>query len=160
MSHPHAELLDRFYTAFQQGDAETMAACYHPQVTFKDPVFELRGHHAGNMWRMLVGSGSGSLEIFYRNVQADEQSGRVQWEAKYPFSRAKRQVHNKIQAEFAFREGLIVRHTDRFNLWKWSRMALGPMGLVLGWTPYLQNKIRAQALKQLGRFEESLPQPE
>ncbi|MGE8487312.1 MAG: DUF4440 domain-containing protein, partial [Paraburkholderia nemoris] len=28
MSHPNTELIARFYTAFQQHDAETMAACY------------------------------------------------------------------------------------------------------------------------------------
>ena len=37
--HANAELLNRFYSAFQRGDAETMAACYHADARFSDPVF-------------------------------------------------------------------------------------------------------------------------
>ena len=37
--HPHAEVIEQFYHAFQQRDAEGMIACYHPNVTFADPVF-------------------------------------------------------------------------------------------------------------------------
>jgi hypothetical protein len=64
-------------------------------------------------------------------------------------------VHNKIDAEFAFRDGLIVDHTDTFNFWKWTRMALGPMGFLMGWTSMVQNKVRSQAMGQLRKFEEA-----
>jgi len=44
---PHAALVQRFYAAFDARDAEAMAACYHPDVVFSDPVFgELRGERA------------------------------------------------------------------------------------------------------------------
>ncbi len=32
-------VLQRFYQALQRGDGEAMAACYHPQARFHDPVF-------------------------------------------------------------------------------------------------------------------------
>jgi ketosteroid isomerase-like protein len=155
MSHPNEALITRFYTAFQNGDSEAMAACYHPDIEFKDPVFELKGVHAGNMWRMLVGRGGGGLEITFRDVKANNLTGRAHWEARYPFSKSGRTVHNKIDAEFAFRDGLIVDHTDTFNFWKWTRMALGPMGFLMGWTSMVQNKVRSQAMGQLRKFEEA-----
>ena len=44
--------------------------------------------------------------------------------------------------------GKIVRHIDRFDFWRWSRMALGPAGLLLGWTPLLHKKVQAKARAQ------------
>jgi ketosteroid isomerase-like protein len=42
--HPNEALIRRFYTAFGARDAGAMAACYHPDVLFCDPVFgELEG---------------------------------------------------------------------------------------------------------------------
>ena len=55
MSQAHHALITRFYQAFQQLDAETMAQCYTEDVLFSDPVFgELRGQDARDMWRMLT----------------------------------------------------------------------------------------------------------
>ena len=62
-------------------------------------------------------------------------------------------VLNRIDARFVFDEkGLIVRHRDTFDFWAWSRQALGMPGLLLGWTPMLQHKVRAQAAANLARF--------
>jgi hypothetical protein len=61
-------------------------------------------------------------------------------------------VVNRIDAEFVFRDGLIVRHTDTFNFWAWARQALGPAGLLLGWTPMLQKKVRDTARAGLAKY--------
>jgi hypothetical protein len=61
-------------------------------------------------------------------------------------------VHNIIDATFTFRDGKIVRHVDRFDLWRWAGMALGVTGKLLGWTPIVQGKIRAQAAQGLDAF--------
>ncbi|MDB5894551.1 MAG: snoaL-like protein, partial [Rhodoferax sp.] len=34
----------------------------------------------------------------------------------------------------------------------WSRQALGAPGMLLGWTPMLRNKVRAQAAANLRKF--------
>ena len=44
---------------------------------------------------------------------------------------------------------------DSFDLWRWSRQALGTKGLLLGWTPLVRNAVRAQALKGLRAFQAS-----
>src|SRR6266851_2911100 len=48
-------------------------------------------------------------------------------------------------AEFHFADALIVRHVDRFSLWRWAAMALGAKGALLGWVPSVRGAIRAQA---------------
>ena len=156
----HEELINAFYSAFQKKDAEAMVACYHPDITFSDPVFqELKGVHAGNMWRMLSSRGS-DLAVEYRDVRADDAKGSAHWEARYTFTTGStgstgRKVHNIIDAEFTFADGKIIRHTDRFSLSAWAGQALGLPGKLLGGTSFMQKKIRSMAQGRLAEFERS-----
>ena len=148
-------LIEEFYQAFDQLNAEAMVACYHPEVCFEDPAFGiLKGNRAGNMWRMLCESQKGkefSVSVF--DIEADEQRGKARWEAHYNFSRTGRKVHNIIYAEFRFQEGKIIDHRDRFDLYRWSKQALGTSGLLLGWTPYFRKKLQGQTNHLLDKFE-------
>ena len=152
--HPNAALIHRFYEAFQQHDGEAMARCYASDVHFSDPVFTgLSGARAGDMWRMLTARAA-DLELRFDGVEADDAAGSAHWVASYTFSASRRHVVNDIQASFTFRDGLILTHTDRFDLWKWTRQALGVPGVLLGWTPFLQDKVRRQAADGLSRYIE------
>lgn len=153
MSLSNQQLIRQFYESFQIGDAEKMIDCYHPEVIFEDPAFgQLNAAEATNMWRMLIERGKGDIDIIFSDVQADEKKGSVHWEAKYPFSKTGRRVHNKIDAMFAFKDGKIIKHTDKFDLWKWSSMALGLPGKMLGWSPFMKNKIRQQSRGLLEKY--------
>lgn len=145
-------LIEKFYSAFQQKDFRAMQQCYHDDVLFSDPVFPLlRGKQAKAMWHMLV-SGGKDLGLIYSQVQAGDKDGSCHWEATYTFSVTGRKVRNIIDAQFEFKDGKIIRHADQFNLWKWSRMALGPSGTFLGWSPLVKNKIRRLAAGNLQKF--------
>lgn len=153
-THPNAQLLETFYTAFARRDGEAMAACYAPDVQFADPVFpDLRGARAGNMWRMLTERTNADFKLTYRDIKADDRTGSAHWEAIYEFSATGRRVHNVIDATFEFRDGKIVRHTDRFDLWKWAGMALGLKGKLLGWAPPVRGAIRKLARRGLDAYE-------
>lgn len=148
----NTETITKFYKAFQNGNSEEMISCYHDEIVFEDPVFrQLKGNEAKDMWRMLL-SRAKDLQIEFSNVNADSSEGSANWEAIYTFTKTGRKVHNKIRAHFQFRDGKIIRHTDYFNFWKWSRMALGSVGLLLGFTPLLRNKVSNQSLKLLQSF--------
>jgi ketosteroid isomerase-like protein len=149
--HPHAALIERFYASFAKRDWAGMAACYHSDVHFSDEAFDLHGADAGMMWRMLLTNGK-DLTLEYSGIEADDRTGRAHWDARYTFSATGRKVLNRIDASFEFRDGLIVRHVDRFDFWTWSRQALGAPGLLLGWTPFLKNKVRATAAGNLKRY--------
>ena len=144
--------IEYFYTAFANGDAERMASCYHNDIEFYDPAFgNLKGDEAKNMWRMLL-SRNKDIKISHSNVHANETTGSANWEAQYIFTPTGRHVINKIAAQFEFRDGKIIKHSDDFDMWKWTRQALGWKGLLLGWTPFIQKKIRHQAKKSLQSF--------
>jgi len=146
------QVIERFYTAFDQGDGDTMAACYAPEVRFSDPVFpDLRGPRAGMMWRMLTDT-PGDLRIELLEHEADESKGSAHWVARYTFTDTGRPVVNDIQATFRFRDGLIVEHHDEFDFHRWARQALGPAGLLLGWTPVMRSAVRRKAAAKLDEF--------
>ncbi|MDQ3179533.1 MAG: nuclear transport factor 2 family protein [Acidobacteriota bacterium] len=150
--NPNEKLIENFYTSFQKLDAEAMTACYHPDIHFSDPVFpNLSKSEVGEMWRMLC-SQAKNFEVTFADVQANERTGKANWEAHYDFSATGRRVHNKIAAEFEFQDGKIIKHTDTFDIWKWSSQALGPVGFLLGWTPLLRKKVQKQAAERLARF--------
>ena len=143
------QLVVDFYSSFARRDAEGMVACYHPNVVFTDPVFQqLNAAQAGSMWRMLVGR-STDITVVFSNVKADATTGSAHWDATYTFSRTGRKVTNRIDAAFVFQDAKIIKHTDSFDFWKWSRQALGTSGLLLGWSPMLQSRVRAYARASL-----------
>ncbi len=156
--------IERLYAAFAKLDGATMQGCYAATARFEDEVFSLQGpREIGGMWRMLTeatkAKGLAHWKLDVSGISADSANrstggtGRAHWEAHYLFSATGRQVLNRIDAEFEFDSaGLINRHRDRFDFWLWARQALGTPGLLLGWTPFLRNKVRAQAAGNLKRF--------
>jgi hypothetical protein len=153
--HPHEQLIEIFYTSFQRLDAEAMVRCYHPDIRFSDPVFPvLSKAEAGAMWTMLC-SQAKDFDLTFADIEANDLEGKAHWEARYTFSATGRRIHNKIEAKFEFRDGKIINHTDTFDFWKWSSMALGPVGVLLGWTPLLRKKVQKQARERLARFMKS-----
>ena len=152
MTDGHRLLIERFYQAFDEGDGDAMAACYAPHVQFSDPVFtDLRGSRAGAMWRMLT-EGPGDLRVQLLEHDADDKKGSAHWRAHYTFTETGRPVVNDIHASFRFEDGLIAEHHDEFSFHRWARQALGPVGLLLGWTPIVRGAVRRKAAARLEEF--------
>jgi ketosteroid isomerase-like protein len=148
------QLIERFYDAFSRRDGQAMAGCYTPDAHFRDPAFgDLEGDQPGAMWRMLTGRAE-DLTVKLLEHSADDQSGSARWVADYTFRTGNR-VHNDVRASFRFRDGLIADHRDEFSFFGWSRQALGPIGLALGWTPLLQARVRREARAGLAEFRAS-----
>ena len=148
----NADLIQRFYGAFADRDGERMSVCYAPDVSFSDPVFpDLHGEEAGAMWRMLTGRAN-DLRIELLEHQASGEGGSARWRAHYTFTQTGRPVVNEVRASFRFADGLITEHRDEFDFHRWARQALGPAGLILGWTPLLRSSVRRRARAGLDEF--------
>jgi hypothetical protein len=153
------QTIERFYRAFAQLDDATMAACYAPEAQFDDEVFSLRGQaEVAGMWGMLCDTTRAKALADWKLVASDITERSAHWEAHYRFSATGRLVLNRIDAKFSFTpQGLILGHRDRFDFWAWSRQALGAPGLLLGWSPLLRGKVRAQAAANLRRYLAARP---
>jgi hypothetical protein len=148
------KVIHRFYTDFQALNYRGMQEAYHDDAEFSDPVFgKLTSQEVKAMWQMLL-TRSKDLKVSFSDVQASDAGGKCHWEAWYTFSKTGRSVHNIIDAQFEFKDGKIYRHHDVFSLWRWSRQALGISGLLMGWTPWVQHKVRESARKSLVAFSE------
>jgi ketosteroid isomerase-like protein len=152
VANANDELIERFYGAFAQRDGAAMAACYAPDVHFSDPVFtDLHGPEAGAMWRMLTERGT-DLRVELLEHSAEGDGGSAHWRAHYTFTETGRSVVNDVRATLRFGDGLIADHVDDFDFHRWSRQALGPSGLLLGWTPLLRSAVRRKARAGLEAF--------
>ena len=141
------DVVARLYEAFAQRDGETMASLYAPDARFRDPVFgELTGVEAGEMWKMLTDRAE-DLEIDL----VDHTETSAHWIARYTFTQTGRKVVNDVHATFVVADDLIRDHVDDFSFWAWSRQALGPTGLALGWTPLIRAKVSRTARAGLDR---------
>lgn len=149
----NTELITSFYQSFAKGDAEGMVACYHDNIQFQDPAFDvLKNEDAKNMWRMLISRSKGNIHITFNNIKASETTGSANWVAEYTFSANGRKVINVISAHFEFKDGKIIKHTDSFDIYKWSKQALGMKGYLLGWTSFMQKKIQQQSNSLLKKY--------
>jgi ketosteroid isomerase-like protein len=146
-------IIQRFYTAFQKLDYATMQDCYSQDAIFNDPVFGiLQGDELRAMWEMLCKNAK-DFSLQFSNIQLlDEEYATCNWVAQYTFSKTGRKVVNNIKAHMRIQDGKITEHTDQFDLWKWSKQALGLSGVLLGWSGFIQNKVRSTARKNLERF--------
>ena len=145
-------LIHSLYDALDRHDGDAMAACYSPTARFRDPAFgELSGAEAGDMWRMLTERAE-DLSVELAEHEATGDTGSARWIARYTFTDTGRKVTNDVRARFRFADGLIVDHVDQFSFFAWSRQALGPIGLALGWTPILPVLTRRRARSRLDAF--------
>lgn len=147
------ELITEFYTAFANGDTQKMKACYADNIQFEDPAFGvLKGEKAGYMWEMLVKRSKGDLDVKFSDIIVNGNQGSAKWVATYIYSDTKRKVVNHISAKFEFEDGKIIKHTDDFDLWKWTKQALGFLGYLLGWSSFMKNKIQSQTTMLLSNY--------
>ena len=151
------DLISKFYAAFNDVDADTMISCYHEDIIFEDPGFGvLHGERAKAMWQMLCASQKKgeNFKIVASNIKANDANGSAHWEAYYNFSKTGRKVHNKIDAQFEFKDGLIINHKDDFNLHKWASQAMGIKGMLFGGMAFFKTKLHKQTSYLLDKYIE------
>ena len=142
----NAALINRFYEAFARQRRRGDGRLLHARRPLPDPVFTRpHGDEVGAMWRMLCGRGNGPrgrpLGRQGRRRRPARPTGRPTTRSRH----RPRRSTTSIDASFRFENGLIADHRDSFDLYAWARQALGPVGVLLGWAPPIQSKIRAQA---------------
>jgi ketosteroid isomerase-like protein len=146
------QIIETFYTAFQNRDYKTMQSLYADDAIFNDPAFtNLSAAQVKAMWEMLITRGK-DLQLIFNNVEANDTTGSANWIAHYTFSVTGNKVVNNIQAQFVFENGKIKRHTDNFNFYRWSSQALGWKGKLFGGFSFFRKKVQQTAMANLHKF--------
>ena len=147
-------LIEKFYKAFAKLDYAAMQNCYNEDPVFSDPVFGvLEGDAVKAMWEMLC-TNAKDFTLQFSSIECDGEYGTCKWTALYTFSKTGKKVINNVKAHMRIQNEKITEHTDEFDIYKWSRQALGLPGILLGWSGYLKNKIRYDARIKLEKFME------
>lgn len=130
-----------------------MTAFYHKDVVFYDPAFgHIRGNRVLAKWFMFIENCGDDLNISFSDLQANDHNASAKWTATYYYGPEKRKVVNQGVGTFYIQNGKILQHTDHFDLWSWSRQALGFKGYLLGWTKSMKLKIQQESSKRLSRY--------
>jgi ketosteroid isomerase-like protein len=146
------QIAETFYSAFSRRDAETMNSCYTEDIHFSDPIFPSLGPaETKALWRMLCTSAK-DFSLTYSVRETDADFIRVDWIAGYTFVATGRRVENHVCAQLRVRDGKIFEHKDEFSFPRWSRQALGPIAIVLGYFPFFKKKVQSSAQKNLEKF--------
>ena|ERR1044071_9840245 len=150
------QIIERFYTAFQQLDYKTMNDCYSEDIIFSDPVFlTLKGDFVRGMWEMLCKNAK-DFSLSFSNIQLlDEEYATCNWTATYTFSATGKRVVNNIKAFMRLKDGKIIEHSDAFRLSTWIGQALGWKGKLLGWSGFMKRAVQNKAKANLLRFMEN-----
>jgi hypothetical protein len=134
--HPNALTIQRLFTALDQHDHATMAACYAEDATFRDIAFDLRGRkQIASMWHMICET---DIRTTCQVLHADDQRGHARVTDVYTFGAARdrpgRPVTNVIDSRFVFRaDAFIAEQRDECDARAWARAAFGgPVGFFAG----------------------------
>ena len=147
------QLINHFYQSFKNRDYKGMQECYHDDAVFNDEAFtNLNSKQVKAMWEMFCSNPANEMQVNYKNIQAQGDKVTAEWDAKYLFTLTGRRVHNHIQAEFEFKDGKILRHTDRFDFPKWAKQVFGLKGLLIAYFPPFTNAFKGKVQKTLDRF--------
>ena len=149
-------IIEKFYTAFQQLDYKTMQDCCSNEIIFSDPIFLLlKGDEVRCMWEMLC-KNARDFSLTYSDIELiDEEYATCNWTARYTFSKTGNKVVNNIKAFMRLKDGKIIEHSDGFRLSTWAAQALGWKGVMFGWTGFMKRGIQKNARRNLAYFMQS-----
>ena len=139
------EIIDKFYSAFQNLDSKTMNSFLAEDVIFEDPAFgKLKGDEVKYMWQFLCENAK-DFKMEFSKITETRQGGTAHWEAYYTFSQTRNQVHNIIEANFEIKNGLIIKHTDDFDIKIWIKQAMGSTLVLIGGSFLVKNVVRKKS---------------
>ena len=147
------QVIEKFYTAFQNLDYQTMNSCYSDDIVFSDPVFMLlKEDDVKAMWEMLCKNAK-EFSLTFSDIELlDDEYATCKWVATYTFSKTGNRVMNNIKAFMKFKDGKIIEHSDAFRLSTWIGQALGWKGVLFGWTGFMKRAVQKNARKNLEKF--------
>jgi SnoaL-like domain len=147
----------KFYADLEQGRAEACIEQLSAEATFEDPIFgKVAAGEVPSLIRFLCANPSPGRRFEVHEVQIhDHERATLRWTAHYIFPTTGRAVANQIETPMSFRDNRIASYADRFDLWRWMGMALGPVGVLFGWTPILQEKVRSTVHSRFVKFKQS-----
>jgi limonene-1,2-epoxide hydrolase len=142
------EIVKEFYKALDSGDYRTVNEFYHKNAHYKDEIFDFKGLEIHALWYTATLPDM-ELSAELESIREEEDAIYTEWVMSYTLDIIKRRIRLKEKGKFTFQEGKIIEHTDKYDFWTWCIQAFGIIGRALGWSNWLQNRVRSQAKKSV-----------
>jgi ketosteroid isomerase-like protein len=124
-----ALIAQHYFACLATRDLPGMLAHCHPNIVYQNRFVELNGKQVVALWR-TVWRELPDLRVICRD--SDIRGSIVYWQVTYTYPPTGRRVELQISAALTFADGLIIRHSDRFNAHNWARQAYGVIGQAFG----------------------------
>lgn len=147
------QVVEKFYEAFSRRNAAIMNSCYAEDIVYSNPVYGLlQGQEVHCMWELFCKEVHHFSLTFGTITEIDEEYITCNWTAKYNDIVTGRQIIKKAKAFMRINKGIIVEHSDAFNINTWMTQHFGWKGYLFGWTYYMKRSVFKKARKRLKTY--------
>ncbi len=124
--HPIRSLLMNFRDVLVSSNLEALLDCYHVDIHFINPLFDLHGQDVHALWRMRW-SAAYNFKASQKDdrVSVNEKGASTDWEAEYSPASMQGCVLLTMRSTFRIAEDKIIEQQDWFNMQQWIDMAYG-----------------------------------
>lgn len=138
------------FHALQFRMVDDVRAAYGPDAVLEHPVLgTLAGLEIERHWAMFL-KRTPDFTLDFTITRVAGPTARIEWSACYRFFDTGRSIRIAGSTVLTFRDGLVMRHEERFDRRAWSHQALGLSGLLLTWLPGSRGFLRHEARRAFG----------
>ena len=148
------QIVQKLYEALSTKNHVAMSALYHPQASFTDGIFNVRGKKIEGMWHFM-GTIAQDFSLKVNSIEEKGDHFEVQWESFYKLGENK--IHNVLQTKIRFQDNQIIDQQDSFSFYRIASQTGGIKGKLLGWLPAAKESIKGRMLAAFDKFLVQFP---
>lgn len=146
------QLIDSFFTAFQQSDTKALLAICHEFFTIEDPLIEhMTGNQAHRYCAWLVTKFTQS-QFDYLLKSIDVFHAQVEWSATFQTYSRRKKITLHGRTKFSFVDNKISRLENEFSRRDIYRQLYGTKGYFLPFAPGFTTRFRQMIEKQVADY--------
>ena len=142
------DITRQFFDCLAARDLPGMLAYYHPDIHYRNPLFDLHGAEVAVMWQMWWNYFPDIRMVCKDN---DIRTNGTYWEATYTFPPTGRRIVHRLSTDLTFAKDTIIEHVDRFTMPEWAGQAYGFLGEVIGGWQLFTWRLAVRARARLAR---------
>ena len=150
MNNSLISIVNLFFASLKSRNIEKMMEIYHSKIIYSDPLYGLlKQEDVIKRWQLLL------EENVIEDIQImdikeyDDEYAMAHWNCTFYYTITQKKVTLSIKSFFKIENNLIIEQSDAYRLSKFISKAYGIKGLLLGWTKFMQHRVKKTALKKI-----------
>lgn len=143
------QTIQKLYEALSNKNHVAMSALYHPQASFTDGIFNVKGKKIEGMWHFM-GTIAQDFSLKVNSIEEKGDHFEVKWESFYKLG--ENNIHNVLQTKIKFQNNQIIDQQDSFSFYRIASQTGGLKGRLLGWLPAAKEAIKGKMVAAFDKF--------